>query len=367
MPRGFQYGQQPMTRNQTLARMLMQSQRQAPPIQSHSQGLASMFRKGMAGYAQGQDQRDFMEAQGAMGTPLGAGADPYGARRDALGGMPNNPYAVRGAAQSAQSSDAYRMKMQMDEANRRRKLEDAIKLKGSAGAISGRPSSPIQNFARRQEIVGQFGEGSPEVKRFDSYVRATKVMDFGGGFKVLDPSKPGSPVDIGAKTLAPKDKPAVKAEQATAVALGKDIGEAKSKLKATEAALPRLESAVTQLKELGKTATYTMAGQASDALRRQLGQPASEGAKSRAAYIAHVKNNVLPLLRVTFGAAFTVAEGDSLLATLGDPDASPDEKNAVLDAFISDKKAEVGTLRRQTGAPQAQAIAPSADDPLGLR
>ena len=75
-----------------------------------------------------------------------------------------------------------------------------------------------------------------------------------------------------------------------------------------------------------------------------------KGASDRAEYIARVKNNILPLLRQTFGAAFTAAEGDSLLATLGDPNMHPSQKDAVLKAFIDGKRAELETLTRQTGA-----------------
>jgi hypothetical protein len=69
----------------------------------------------------------------------------------------------------------------------------------------------------------------------------------------------------------------------------------------------------------------------------------------------------LPLLRQTFGAAFTVAEGDSLLATLGDPNMHPDEKNAVLDAFIENKRRDLETKRRRVSSDAG------GDDPLGIR
>ena len=231
-------------------------------------------------------------------------------------------------------------------------LQDKMKLKAAPGApnsSTGRPSSPIQNFAERQRLVGLYGEKSPEVKRFDDYVRSTKIMNLGGTMAAFNPANPSQPTAQIPVTLKPGEQPNVRRAQAEAVIRGRDTGEAIAKLAGSEAALPRLESAITQLKKLGETATYTYAGQARDAITRQFAGEAREGAKSRAAYIAHVKNNVLPLLRLTFGAAFTVAEGDSLLATLGDPNASPGEKNAVLDAFISDKKAEIGTLRRHAG------------------
>ena len=57
----------------------------------------------------------------------------------------------------------------------------------------------------------------------------------------------------------------------------------------------------------------------------------------------------LPLLKPTFGAAFTVAEGESLKATMGDPNATPEEKMAQLDAFIEQKMRTIGTKRRELG------------------
>jgi hypothetical protein len=137
---------------------------------------------------------------------------------------------------------------------------------------------------------------------------------------------------------------------AKGASLGKEAGEAATRASSGAAALPQLEDAVTELKKLGEVATYTKAGQIRDTFLRETGRQMSEGGVARAKYIAHVANNILPLLRQTFGAAFTAAEGESLKATLGDPDMSPEEKNAVLGAFISDKKATLGTHKRETGA-----------------
>jgi hypothetical protein len=126
--------------------------------------------------------------------------------------------------------------------------------------------------------------------------------------------------------------------------------------------MPQLQAAAAELKELGKTATYTHTGQAIDFARREAGMEPSPGSLARVAYIAHVKNNVLPLLRQTFGAAFTAAEGDSLLATLGDPDMHPQEKAATLDAFISDKMATLQSLQRQVGGAVSPAWQPPVND-----
>ena len=80
-----------------------------------------------------------------------------------------------------------------------------------------------------------------------------------------------------------------------------------------------------------------------------------EGAVARKEYITRVDNEVLPLLRQIFGAQFTQKEGESLKATLGDPDASPEEKDAVLKSFIETKIAQARTLKRRTGQPSQPA------------
>lgn len=55
-----------MTRNQRLQQMLMAQEQNAPPIQSHSQGLASLLRNFMAGQAGRRDVGDQQAAQEAM-------------------------------------------------------------------------------------------------------------------------------------------------------------------------------------------------------------------------------------------------------------------------------------------------------------
>jgi hypothetical protein len=228
-----------------------------------------------------------------------------------------------------------------------REMEEAAM---KAGNPTGRPSSPIQNFRHRQKLVAQYGEGSPEVARFDTYVRASKWLDTGPSFQKPDPT--GRVTKVIPKSLAPAQEPAYKHAAAAAAAAGtaegKEHGEAAAKLSAMEAAMPRLDAAVVKLSEIGKTATYTKAGQGVNLLKRETGQDVGPGAVARASYIAHVNANILPLLKSTFGAQFTVAEGESLKATLGDPNMHPSEKDAVLAAFIENKKAEVLSLRRQT-------------------
>jgi hypothetical protein len=184
-------------------------------------------------------------------------------------------------------------------------------------------------------------------------------MNLGGSFARFNPDDPSTPTPIADATLKPGEEPKIKKLQAAATAegskVGAELGDARARLSAAAASMPRLEAAVTQLKVLGETATYTTAGRGVDLARKEAGMDPTEGAIARSTYIAHVKNNVLPLLRQTFGAAFTAAEGDSLLATLGDPNMHPKEKAAVLDAFIADKRAELEAMRRQIKGADGQA------------
>lgn len=158
----------------------------------------------------------------------------------------------------------------------------------------------------------------------------------------------------GVKPLAPYDK-AYEASRGREA--GKSIGEAGNDLASISSKLPGLEQVVTDLGVLADKATYTAAGQAYDYGRAQLGMEPREAAVARAEYVAMVDNQVLPLLRDTFGAAFTQKEGDTLRATLGDANKSPAEKKAILTAFIEQKKRDVVALQSRTGAQPVQAPA----------
>lgn len=129
---------------------------------------------------------------------------------------------------------------------------------------------------------------------------------------------------------------------------GKAQGEALASYNSMLSKLPGLETVVTQLDDIANKATYTLSGQGRDWLARQAGMT-TEGALARTQYQAMVANQILPLLRDTFGAQFTAREGDTLMATMGDPDKSPSEKQAVLKAFIEQKRRDVEALARQTG------------------
>lgn len=133
------------------------------------------------------------------------------------------------------------------------------------------------------------------------------------------------------------------------------MAETQSDLNERLASLPQLEETVQRLRDLGEKATYTMTGRAVDVARRESGMEPREAAVARKEYISLVDNQILPLLRQTFGAQFTQKEGESLKITLGDPNASPAEKDAVLRSFIQQKMATIQTMQRQLGQDPMQA------------
>ena len=113
------------------------------------------------------------------------------------------------------------------------------------------------------------------------------------------------------------------------------------------AALPGVRDAVSQLKELAPLTTTTWGGAVWDAAVKQTGFGATKGSTALAKFQAIVDNQVLPLLKPTFGGSFSIQEGESLKATLGDASASPAEKLATLDAFINQKERDIQSKQTQ--------------------
>ena len=254
------------------------------------------------------------------------------------------------------------------------------------------------NLRRLMEERSQFQQGSPEWTAYTNAIRKesetakqiTPQINIGGGnqrgqivynkegmaFNVNPYTNEVQPVNFGGEQIQGGQYSAellggISGARAAAGQTGKATGEAAASLADIESQLPHLEQLVAELSALGKKATYTKAGQAVDIMRRQAGMDVGEGAVARKEYITRVDNEVLPLLRQTFGAQFTQKEGEALKATLGDPDASPEEKDAVLKSFIQTKIAQVATTRRRIGQQPAgyerTATNPQTGQKIGFR
>ena len=141
----------------------------------------------------------------------------------------------------------------------------------------------------------------------------------------------------------------IKEGEAAGSARGTPLGEAQAEFADLTAAFPDLINVTSRLKNLSKVATYTKAGRFTDAVRRELGVNVGNAAEAAAEMATIVDVEVLPLLKPTFGAAFTVNEGQWLKATMGDPDMSPEEKSAQINARIAGWERRIKTLSRRTG------------------
>lgn len=152
-----------------------------------------------------------------------------------------------------------------------------------------------------------------------------------------------------------KYKPQIESAVTLAKKEAAEKGEVLTDLARMQAAKPGLDQAVSELRELSSIASSTIGEKIFDAATKELGFGATKGSTARAKFRAIIDNQVLPLLKPTFGAAFTVSEGDALRATLGDPDSSPAEKMAQLEAFIAQKERDIATKQAQLNQGQSQA------------
>jgi hypothetical protein len=155
-------------------------------------------------------------------------------------------------------------------------------------------------------------------------------------------------------------------DSARGSAEGKAMGGEAAVLRDMQGNMPGLESTMDELRSLSDTATFTLGGQARDFAVRQMGGT-TPGALARTQYEAIVNNQILPLLRQTFGAQFTVEEGRQLRATLGDPNKSPSEKQAVLEAFIAQKRRDLEAQQVRAGVREPAAATPTPPQGGGAR
>jgi hypothetical protein len=135
-------------------------------------------------------------------------------------------------------------------------------------------------------------------------------------------------------------------------------GETFTDLSARKAALPGIESVVAKLKILADDATFTLSGKALDEIAKQFGF-STEGSTARAKMVSIVDNQVLPLLKPIFGAAFTAAEGDRLRDALLDPDSSPESRKAQLDSFLEQARRNIESGERELSQPAQQQAQPA--------
>lgn len=149
--------------------------------------------------------------------------------------------------------------------------------------------------------------------------------------------------------LVARTRAAIETAVKLAVSRATAQGETLTDLARAEAALPGLRETIGQLKELAPIATSTLGGRVFDIAVKESGFGSTKGANARAKFIAIINNQVLPLLKQTFGAAFTEREGETLKATMGDPNATPEQKIEQLNSFINQKVRDIQSKERELG------------------
>jgi hypothetical protein len=223
--------------------------------------------------------------------------------------------------------------------------DEAAKKSG----IGGNAPSNVQEWEYYSQLTPE------QQSQYLTMKRSNSPLNVGTGFVTQDMANPGQ--IIGAPIAINNEQEAF--DKGFGGVTGSAAGEVAVLADSVTSKMPGLRSVVDTLSSLADTATYTQSGQAMDSVKRELGLPVGQGAIDRASYIAIVDNQVLPLLRDTFGAAFTEREGATLRATLGDPNKSPAEKKAILDAFIAQKERDVAAMATQSGKPVVRVFNPS--------
>ena len=162
--------------------------------------------------------------------------------------------------------------------------------------------------------------------------------------------------EAGKLTAQLKFKPQITKAVKLAEKEATERGDVLNDLSRAEAGLPGLIKATDNLKELAVAATSTYGGRFFDLIAKESGWGSTKGANARTKYIAIIDNQVLPLLKQTFGGAMTEGEGLRLSNTFGDPNATPEQKMLQTEAFIEQKLRDIERLKAQANAGQAQIV-----------
>lgn len=339
-------------RRRLMAQQMMQQGQQTPNEmvsgivvkKSPLEGLAKALQTGYGGYQEGKADRiqaeDAQKKQELLARALGGyNQDPNAAAQMLLQSPATSELGVGLMTDNARSERDYQQQMQMF----KERMPFELDLARQKAQIQSQYRAPTASPSSVQEYNFYNSLPDAEKAKFLNVKRAT----LGKGI-AYDQSGNAVPIE-GYNQALENQKYAENFGGSIGTTKGKAAGEAANLLADYQSSLPRLEQVVGELSGLGKTATYTIAGQTLDSAKRQAGLPVGEGAVTRTEYISKVDNEVLPLLRQTFGAAFTQKEGESLKATLGDANKSPEEKDAVLRSFIATKQAQIETAKRRVG------------------
>ncbi len=200
-----------LSNNNRLMRMLQQQEAEAPPIQSHAQGLASVLRQGLAGYFGGQDRREREAAQRTYTDALASGGQD--AAITAMQGMEGNFYADQmlpgmiAAQQNRQREAALREQQRRNEIeDARREFERDMLLQQAGAALS--VDRQVQNLiaqnrlAAERDLQGRYMDYAQEQNKYNLPVMPQDQWASGFGASPMQPPIPSLPSPTGG-TLRP--------------------------------------------------------------------------------------------------------------------------------------------------------------------
>lgn len=355
------------------SRMPQQAMPQAQPMQAPQPGMGDRMRAGMEGFVEnahtgplGALMGGFMRATGGNNSNATeqllmskGGLDQPTARAVMRNRTLMSAIAPQLFGNRSETDDIKEFRFAQGQGFKGTLEEWMQRKRGGAGEYGMTPIWGVDKDGK--PAVLQLGKSGAAVasKLPDGISLARDPVKVEGptGTTLLDPQT-RQPVGFIQKDLAGAERAKVE---------GKGQGEAAESLTSMRSKMPGLENVISRLDKLSNDATYTMAGRAIDATMRQAGMEPRAAAVARSEYTAIVSNQILPLLRDTFGAQFTQKEGEVLMETLGDPDKSPTEKQSLLKAFIEQKKRDIGALETRLSPQGAAPAAAQQSDPLGLR
>jgi hypothetical protein len=305
---------------------------------------------------------------GGGGGAQATGGKPWGPMLMALGGgIAGGASQGWGAGIGSGLQGAAAIRQRQDVLNQQEQQEKArlAQQMQIAQMRDERPSS-VQEFeyAKKNGFTGTYSEflnaGGSGGMGLDIYYGRKVGPDGKETIVPMQASRGGglasAAMPEGVSILPPEEQAGLTAGKK---ASGKDRGEAEALYESMNSKLPELNQSMNELNALADKMTYTTAGKLYDEGRRQLDMEPREGAVARTAFIAKVDQVILPTLRDTFGAQFTVTEGQWLRNTLADPDSTPQEKKEVLKSFVDQKVREITSLARRTGQQAPTQAAPS--------
>lgn len=116
-----------------------------------------------------------------------------------------------------------------------------------------------------------------------------------------------------------------------------------------QANMPQLLEMVDDLNNLADKTSTSLYSKGKSALYKAF-NASTDTDDANVAYDNMVDNNILPLLRQTFGAAFTEREGERLKATLGNKGMTAAQRKQALNNFITQKQREMESKKRKIDA-----------------